>query len=165
MTTSPSDVAAAAKELLDEALELYHDSPTLEEGSIPGPSEIIFALQRVRRYLDRVEGINATCIRYRSALEQAHITNQGALDQRWDIAVLETAKDLEKRDLAPRERYAHYNFDAVLERNALRQTEKALSQVRAVCDVLYMVLRSLEGQRNDLHAMSRMINLDSRMER
>lgn len=127
------------------------------------PNEVLRALQLMRPYLDELEQLLMLTRRMRGMADEALIQARGAADDAWDSAA--RGKGSAVRDGGPRERYAHFNLEAVEERITLREAEQYQLQASATFDAVQMLYRGADGMRHDLHVMVRSATFESSLER
>jgi hypothetical protein len=147
-------------EWIGEALELRHsgeDPPSI--GS--DPQDVLDSLLRVRKRLDRVEGILAAVERAKGRVARSLAVANFSSQVAWDEAL----KNVRQREYqGSKERYAEANLASLVERRNAHQMEVLFESARTAAVVVRDAHRGLNGVREDHLAILRAMNIGTRLE-
>lgn len=155
------------QELLDEVEELAREAlrvrfesidgepaPTLPDSGVP-VQEVLDSLVRVRRRLDRVEGILVRAISIAGQIARMATVVEAQASEKWDEALVSDPRINSGGFVAPKEKYAQANL-AVM--GVRRKAQVAATAVRVTSDAVEVVRvahRGLDSLRYDHVVMIR----------
>lgn len=167
-----TEVATALEQWLVEAYELRFAELDGFAPELPSPEfgvqAVLDSLLRVRKRLDRVDGLLFRAARVKTAAQAALASAQAQVDDAWDTSAVRVRNSPQRSRedfTGPRERYAESNLAVLDLRREARAAEATAAAAKDAYDGINKVLWGLDALRQDHLAVLRAMQFESSLER
>lgn len=180
MTSSLSDfdiplteVESTLLEWVEEALDIRFGEYKDPEGKIELPppesgiQDVLLVLLRVRKRLDRLEGLQARATRAKGRTYRASMLAKDQAQDSWDQKIVDLKSSGVRRGNeyeGPRERYAEASLYTISDQRNARKLERLAQVANEACDVIKSCQRGMDGIRQDLLTIQRSYQFQSSLE-
>lgn len=167
-----TDVDGLLDRWMTEAFELRFNEIEGHAPEIPdpelGPPEILASLLRIRKRLDRVDGLLFRAAKLRSRAQIGAAADEASVSDKWatELGRVRNAPARHRDDFSgPRERYAEADLAVLDLRRTARLSASTAAAAKDAYDVISKCWWGLDGLRQDHLAVLRTLQFESSLER